>query len=380
MTYSTSLQNHSAIDDGISIDIKNMVKEKGKTCISIIIPTHRIGSDRQGDHLEIERSVLVAKNLVQYEPKLLKAIDALLETIDYTHNKEGLGLFVSLNIKKLIKFPFPVTKKVVVSKYFHLHDLINIENYKVHYYLLDLSKKEIRLFHGVMDLLEEITENNFPKKIIEEYEYNKPSQSTSYAGYAHEKGFEKDKSILQQIRLKNIFNEADKSLLKFLGTKNHPLILCGSTKVVDLYKSVTDFSDNIVAIISDNFQYTDIHELEIFAWEQIQSFIDRQKLKLVNEFKEKIGEGLGVYGIEDVWQATREGKGFKLLVEKDYGKPAFVTRDNKLLLKGPQEKYTRHSDVVNDIITTVLEKNGNVTILEKDNLKDYKRIALINRY
>jgi hypothetical protein len=67
-------------------------------------------------------------------------------------------------------------------------------------------------------------------------------------------------------------------------------------------------------------------------------------------------------------------------VERDYGKPAFITQDNKLFLKHPQEKYIRHSDVVNEIVTTVLEKNGNVTILEKDTLKDYKRIALINRY
>ncbi len=366
----------------MSTDINNMLKEKGETCISIIIPTHRFTPERQGDQVEVEQSVFSAKQAVQNKSiKLSNVIDELVQKIDYNHNKEGIGLFVSPSIKKLVKFPFPVTKRVMINKIFYLQDLLYIDNYEeIDYYLLDLSKKEIHLFHGVMDNLEEIKENNLPRKIVEEYEYNKPSQSTSYAGYAHEKGFEKDKSILRQIRLQKVFQEVDKSLSKYLVTKDIPLILCGPKNDIALYKSVSGYMDNVAVTMNDNFQKSGAHDLEVLAWQKMRPFIDKQKLKLVTEFKEKIGEKLGVYGIEEVWNAAKEGRGFKLLVENNYTRQAFVNKDNKLYLHPPKEMHTEIPDVINEIISMVLQKNGNVVIVEKNTLKDFERIALINRY
>jgi len=379
MSHKTWLEDHPAADNKISVDIKDMLKEKGKTCISIILPTHRLGSDRQGDRLEIERAVLAAKHAVQYEPKLLVAINDLVEMIDFNHNKEGIGLFVSLNVTKLISFPFPVSKKIVIGKYFHLQDLLYTESYEEDYYVLDISQKEIHLFHGVMDHLDEIRDDHFPQEIKDDYEYSRPDQSSSNSGYAHVKGFEKDKSILQQMRLKKVFHEMDKSLIKYMETKKIPLILCGSPKSIDLYRSVSGHSDNIIAVISDNFRYKGIHDLEVFAWLQLQSHVNTEKLKLIDGFKEKIGEGLGLYGIEETWQAAKEGRGLKLLVEKDYARHAFIS-ENKLNLDPPQESHAIIKDVISDIMNTVLDKKGKVMIVEKDELKDYDRIALITRY
>ncbi|HJS54314.1 MAG TPA: hypothetical protein VJ765_07215, partial [Chitinophagaceae bacterium] len=74
------------------------------------------------------------------------------------------------------------------------------------------------------------------------------------------------------------------------------------------------------------------------------------------------------------------GKGFKLLVEKDYSRMAFVTQSGKLTKHHPVEKHVMVPDVINEIITTVLEKNGKVIVVAKNALTDHKRLALINRY
>ena len=84
--------------------------------------------------------------------------------------------------------------------------------------------------------------------------------------------------------------------------------------------------------------------------------------------------------MEEVWEAAQEGKGFKLLVEKDYSRMAFITQESKLYKHHPGEKNIKYPDVINEIITTVLEKNGKVFVVEKDTLTDHKRLALINRY
>jgi len=374
MISKTTLESHSGSNT------KALVHERGKPCISIIVPTHRTGQDRQSDHLEIQRAITAANESLLYKPgNLSSALNSLFRDIDFNKNKEGVGIFVSQGIKKIINFPFPVTKSIAVQECFHLHDLIYMENYETVYYLLEISKKEIHLFKGMMDQLEEIKDQNFPKEITDNYEYNKPSRSNSGSGSAHVKEVERDKSILNQVRIKRIFRAIDKSLAKYIIRKDIPLLLCGPTKDVSIYKSVTGHPENIITSIGDNYKNTSIHDLEALAWLHIRSFIDKEKLKLVSEFKEKLGEGLGVFGIEKIWTATNEGRGKILLVEKDYAKKAFIAKDNRLFFGHPGEE-TRHCDIVDEIINTVLEKNGKVIIVEKDILKDYEAMALITRY
>ena len=370
MSHIPRLKDHSNIDNTISATIKKLINEKDKTCVSIIVPTHSLGQDRQGDRKAIQEAVAEAKQAVLYEREdYLSTIDYLLQQIDFNTAKEGIGIFVSPNIRILIKFPFPVKKKIVVNKFFHLQDLLYIENYCMPYYLLDISKKEIHLFRGIMDQFEEIQNKNFPRKIHEEYEYTKPSRSSSHAGYAHVKGFEKDKSEVEHIRLKKVFREADRCLSEYLTGKT-PLLLCGPERDISLYKFVTKHEHNIITSISDNYRGADFHDLELLSWLQIKSYVDNQKLVLIDEFKEKIGAGLAVYGVENVWKAAKAGKGFKLLVEKDYGNTAFV--------RG--RKHRKCGDIVDEIVITTLEKNGKVIIIENDALQDYNRIALIKRY
>jgi hypothetical protein len=353
----TWLQNHTKLQDGIRTIIKEMIKEKGYTCVSIIVPTHRFGQNRIVDLRNVQRAIFAAKQKVQYEyGNLLMRIDDLFSQIDFKKNKEGIGIFVSSHLKQIVKFPFPVTKKIVVNNFFHLHDLLYIENYQTNYYLLDISKNKIHLFRGVMDHLEEINETYFPKHISYKYRDNEAGSN----------------GVLEKtLRI------ADKYISKLLGSADVPLILCGAEEDIAVYKSVTGCQENIIGSITDNYTKTELDDLEVLAWLQMQSFIDKQKRKIIGGLKKKIVAGFAVCGIEEVWKASKEEANVTLLVEKNYSRAAFVTPDNQLNLHRPAKQHGRYADAVNEIMTTVLQKNGKVIIAEKDDLKNYKRIVLI---
>lgn len=378
MSHSLWLQMDVNSGRDISATIKDMVKEEGKTCVSIIVPTRMYGHDRQGDRIAIKEAVETAKQQIYNEPDYLATIEYLRQQIEYNKNHEGVGIFVSSRIKMLVKFPFPVEKKIVVNKFFQLQDLLYIENYSGIYYLLNISKNEIHLFQGIMNDLEEINNDNFPRKNNDEYEYAKPSAGSSHAGYAHVKAFEKDKSEIEQTRLKKMFREADRCLSEYLTGKT-PLVLCGPERDISLYKFVTKHEANIIGAMSDNYRNTQKHDMEQLAWLQVRSYFDRQKLVLIKDLKEKIGTGHAVFGIEPVWAAAREGKGLKLLVEKDYLSNALINV-NGSLMHFTATKNEKGPDILNEIITTVIEKNGKVIIIENGGLKDYNKIGLITRY
>ena len=107
MSHTAWFHSHLDTANDVSPGIKDMVKEKGSTCVSIIVPTHRFGQDRQSDIKEVQRAILVAKQSgLKKEEKILSGIDDLFDQIDFNRHKEGIGIFVSSHIKKLVIFSF----------------------------------------------------------------------------------------------------------------------------------------------------------------------------------------------------------------------------------------------------------------------------------
>jgi hypothetical protein len=272
-----------------------------------------------------------------------------------------------------------VLEKVMVGDNFELRDLIYKMNYSKPYFALLLTEKEVRLFEGSLDKLKEIKDGNFPKKYEEEFIYNPPSRGTP-SGHAHVRNFEKDKSALEEIRFKDFFRNTDELLNDYL-VNNIPLILLGTEKELGWFRDISAHKKQIIGEITGSYDYSNLTELANMVCPVMKSHLDNETVELIKEFIEKIGEHRGISGIQEVWQAAREGRGLKLLVEKDFRKPGFVVKDAyRLFLRPPQNSHKILADAVDDIIEMVLEKNGEVFFTYDDALKDFQRIALITRY
>ncbi len=360
--------------------------EKGNICISVIVPTHRTSPDRRSDQLNTKRAIEKAEQLLNMKytadivAPLMNKLHALFQSIDFEHNEEGLGLFVSSTIQLRLSFPFRVEEKIVVGDSFEIRDVLYKVNYSDPYYVLLLTEHGTHFFQGSWNVLDEIKDKHFPIEYKEEYAYNPPSRSMSYAGQAHVKSFEKDKSELEEIRYKNFFHKVDKTLHGYL-LNNEPLILLGTEKLLALFENTSTHQKNFAGKISGSYSYLNLKQLSDLISPIIFNYLQNKRTKLIEEFIEKIGQHLGTSGIQDIWSAAMEGKAFKLLVEKDYRYPGFLDENNfHLYLRPPQKQHTVLADAVDDLIELVLKKEGKVFFVDNGLLKDYERIALITRY
>jgi len=360
--------------------------ETGKTCVSIIIPTHKLSHERQADKIILSKAIEIARkqlndNFGIYQlDHIMRSLDELLNDIDFDHNDEGLGLFVSETIKLAVKFPFPVVEKVILGNHFEIRDLLMTEKYNGPYFVLSLNEQGAKLYKARMDQLVEIEDDHFPAVHANDYEYDPSGKASIHSGSAVVEQYEKDKSLQQALHFKNFLQKTDRKLSSYLD-KNAALIVLAPKKELAWFNSITDHFDKIITTIHGNFQHENIAEIAKLCWREMKQHLERSSQQEVDQFREKIGQKLAVYGLDQVWKSAHEGNGLKLLVERDYMFTGYTDEQDFELHVSPEGKNDKLlPDAVDELIRLVLDKNGGVCFTENDKLIDFNRIALITRY
>ena len=367
-------------------DIDQMLAEKGNLCISIVVPTHRYSRERIQDPKTVYKAVEKAKHLLQNSawPKdtiqqIEIKLNAVRQKIDYLHLQDGLAIFVSPNISKLFLLPFQVKEKVILAKKFEIRDLFYYAQFLKPYYLLAVSKKRIPLYRGEGRDLHEIRNNDFPQEYAEEYEYAHPSVDSSSSMSL--KSFERDKSVLQEIRQKTFLKHVDHAINKYLKS-DIPLLIAGVEETLSNFEHVTHHLNHVVGKIQGDYAHDALHALSDLAWKKMNEHIKASQKDILLKLQEDIGRRLAVDGIREVWKSAKEGKGLTLIVEKDFQPTAYIdpSNDLKIYLSPPSGKYEIILDAADEIIGIVKEKGGNIVIVENGELEQYGHIAMLLRY
>src|SRR3990172_2414486 len=120
------------IAEKVKTEIDVLTNPDVSPCVSIIFPTHvkypQFKDDKQKlrelllrteDYLEINYSKGIALPMINKVYALANSIDF------YFHARsKGLGIFVSPDVAKIVRFPFTVKEKVVIADTFETRDII----------------------------------------------------------------------------------------------------------------------------------------------------------------------------------------------------------------------------------------------------------------
>jgi Bacterial archaeo-eukaryotic release factor family 3 len=367
-------------------DFTRIYNETGKICVSIIIPTHKLSPERQTDKISVSKAIEKAGKLLKEKfgvynlAPVIQSMNELFNEIDFDHNEEGLGLFVSETDRLMVKFPFPVVEKVIIGNHFEIRDLLIAEKYNTPYLLLHFNEQGAKLYHGQMDHLREIKDDYFPAKYVDDYEYNPPGKANFHTGSSVVEQFDKDKSVQQAIHFKSFLQKTDKKITPYL-TENVEMIIMAPKKELAWFHSISSHFEKVITSIHGNFQHDSLTEIANTCWKEMKTHLGNISKQEFDQFREKIGQKHAVFGLDEVWKSAKEGRALKLLVEKDFMFTGYTDEQEYLLHGSPAGVNDKIlPDAVDELIRMVLDKNGGVCFTENDLLKDYNRIALITRY
>lgn len=357
--------------------------QKGHTCVSIIVPTHKGETDSKTDELYTAHAIQRAEDLLhlwhpQEAEALIASIHGLAASIDFKHTLEGLGLFVSEEVQLIVDYPFRVARKIVVDKKFETRDLLYKVTFSYPYFVLHLEEDKASLFYGNIHHLEEVIDQSFPCLAGDDYDFQHPVRGSSYSTHAHLKSFEEDKAEFQKVRYRTFLSNVNDLLSDYL-MGHARLILCGQRPYTAAFLNQSHHDARVISVLTGNYSKLTTTELAELVSPIIEAFLEERMKDEISKLDEMAGQGLAETGFENVRQAITDGRGYKLLVEKEY--PYSDTPYSEKLPHIPIEQYgNAATNAVEELIDLMLDKKGQVLLLEKDMLKAYGHIALITRY
>ena len=363
--------------------INRLLVAKHGPFLSILVPLHKTGRERMQNQAIINRAISKAKSVLKRSATSVELMTKLLDQLDapFKPNKppQSVGLFVSPEISEFVCFPFRVTEKILVDDSFETRDLHYLKQYLAPYYTVLLTTHSARLFISQGAQFDEIRDGIFPMHHEDEYEYARPSFTTS-VGFVRTSS-DRDKSSVTKLRIEAFYREVISSIQSCLRNKEFPLVVAGTREQISMFASLNDIGDSISARVYGVFTDKNLEDAGEKAWLSLGHFRKEQEKKLIHDFEEKNTHKRLATGIQEVWAAANESRGKLLLVEKDYTCRSYLKDgDPVLYLRSPKGKYMLVPDVVDEVIETVIERGGHVTFTDNKSLRLFDRIVLELRY
>jgi len=344
--------------------------------LTITLPTHRMAPANKQDPIRLGNLVTEVKNRLLTEfskrevKKLTDNLDKLVSQIDYNNTLDGLALLVNENFAHAYYLPFNLKDRVVIDETFATRDLVFALNRTPRYWVLALSEKPTRLYEGTKSTLVEIDEEGFPLK------HEGPGGELPLPG-----GFGKKKSAHRDERHRQFFRNIDSAFKPFFDDDPLPLAVVGVDRYLAFFNEVSQHKDEVVATVTGSHDSTPIHKLGKLVWPHVKESLAQRRRKVLDELEQAMGKRLVVSSPDEVWRLAQEGRGRLLLVEEDFHYPARMDETGLRIepAENPDEPDVM-DDAVDEIVETVLAKQGKVLFMDNGRLADHQRIALILRY
>ena len=289
-------------------ELQRLAELQDEVCISMFMPTYRNESDWSQNTTRLKNLLRDARNQLRDQgyreddiDEILSEGRQLLDRPSFWRNNigDGLALFVTPNTTEFFRLPLTFEEVVVVEDRFHLKPLFPLIAANNRFYLLALSKNDVRLYQGTHQSVNEIESAEIPKSIVDALELDEGSsqqvqshvqnrvaetdgQRMDASFHGQGGGDEDDLSGEPQDELKRFFREVDEDLSEYISDEDVPLVLAGVSEYLPIYREVNQYphlvEDDIVSGNPESFKVEELHEK---AWEIVEPvFLESEKEEL----------------------------------------------------------------------------------------------------
>lgn len=374
---------------------KRLAGVQADICISIYLPTHSKGAavNEQSDQIEFKNQLqqitaeLKESHSQTIIEQLLRPAYELLRDDEFWLNQEqGLVVFLTTEKSWYARLPLETKAMVVINTSFVLQPLVPLFTKPEYYYVLVLSKKQVKFYRGDYFTMKFIPIPELPNGVdnvvhFEEKDDEKlfrtetagAGEGANYHGMGAGKPDEKK-------HLAMYFDEVDETLWKeILNTENAPLILAGVEYLIPIYKSVAEYKYIWPEAITGSHEHDNIDGLHQLTLEKLKPHFSARTTKALEQFGNNSAGPLAITDAREIIAAAHYGRVAHLFIANNFnvwGK--FDEMENQFTIH--DTKHPGDDALADKAVTRTLLNGGEVHILEQEAMPNQAMMAALMRY
>lgn len=381
-------------------DLKELVEQPQGLCVSIYMPTYRVGT-------EIQQNSIRFKNLIrQAEGKLaehgldrneivefLQPVQEELDREDFwQHQSELLGIFIAKGFLHFYQLPFSFEELVVVSDQFHLKPLMPLLTGDGVFYILAVSQKEVRVFECTRYSATEVEVENLPKSLDEALQYDETAKdgqfristsrggtnnSAQHAGSFHGQG-SPDRDKMQEDILQ-YFYLVDRAISEYLRGKKAPLVLVGVEYLFPIYREANTYPHLVAQGITGSPKTLKLEALHEEALPIVEPLFLQELQDAIERYQQLAGSNKTCSDLQEAVSAAYFGRIDELFVAVGVQKWGTFNPETSTIQLHPEAEIG-DEDLLNSVAIQTILNGGTVYALEPEKVPECAPLAAIFRY
>ncbi len=375
--------------------IDTLLAEQTPPCISIHMPTARLGPDTRQNSIRFRSLLHQARDeLAAGDKKLADRLTgpamALAEdNAFWQHQLNALAIFLSQDQQLLVRLQRPIAREIVaVADSFHIKPLIRAMQGLDRFQLLAVTQKSVSLYEGDRDYLDLVPLHpGVPRDITEALgeEIRGGNLNVShYGGLAHKGMFHghHDNRDDRDQDLERYFRVLDKAIYDHHGRHTDlPLFLAADVDYHDRFRKVSHHPrlQKQGLRINPDASEVDLERLHAEMMQLLQPRMQEQTRELIEQFGTAKSRGLASGELATVAQAAAMGRISVLLSHTEVRIGGRVDGKSGALTLAP-ESDPKVDDVLDDLAEMTLRAGGRVLVLPPDVHPAPGGVAAVFRY
>ena len=373
-------------------DLEKLVEKQEEPCVSMFTPLRRGGTatETQQNQTRLKNRLSEAENHLHEMGLRDKELEDFLDPI-YTilhdapfwkQDSDGLALFLSPDTFRYYRLPASFEELTVVSDEFHVKPLIPLLTGDGRFYVLALSRNDVRLLQCTRHDLREVSLNDTPTSLDEFLKYDVPEKQLEvHAGGKsgfHGRGDIPD-GAMQKRKVTLFVRQVQKSVHKLISNQNAPLVLAGVEEMRSLYKEACNNENVMEEGLNGNADKARAEDLHSEAWEIVEPYFKREQDEAVEMFQRLAGSERASDDLEDIIRAAYIGRVETLLADLDTHCWGTYDRDTDTFTYHDEEQ-AGDEDLLDIAAVQTLLHGGSVFALHSEEMPRDDSLAAVFRY
>ncbi len=322
--------------------IRELINQNGEHFISITLPTHVKGEETKQDPIRFKNLLSDAEeklkkrveNSADAEKMLKEAKELLDKPMFWSHQKNGLAVYITENSFNVYKLPYEVNEQVYVNDHFLITPLLPMTSMDGSFCVLAASRKNVRLLRCTRNVVHDITPPEIETSVSDYLEVDPQKQLQFHSGakgqsavYHGHNASEEDKMIVVEA----FYREIEKHITTFLNDLNDPLIIVGLVENANLYQKVNNYHRLVEDKVNYNPDDLSDKALRDKGWEVVKEYFLSEMYQSLDKFS-KYGEDRISNNLGEIIESTVMGK----------SETIFISRGETKWGKYDEENHTVH--------------------------------------